>query len=94
MAAAVIDHRPAGVVELSSVPQINLPSASPDLSRSTAFHPNPGNDPNSQEGPSSTPTTGGLAGTDKVQNGDFKRPQFVARDGAIGGKSHNETNVE
>lgn len=83
------------MVELNSLPQINvLPSASPDLSRSTTFQPNAGNDPNSQEGSSSTPTTDGLGGTDKAQNGQSKKPQFVARDGATGGKSHNETNVE
>lgn len=92
MAAADVDHRPVPV-ELSNIPHINLPSASPDLSRSTSFQPNPVHDPSSYVG-SNTPATDGLVGTKKSQDGDLKKPQFVARDGAIGGKSHNETNVE
>lgn len=43
---------------------------------------------------SDTPATDGLVGSKKSPDGDLKKPQFVARDGAIGGKSHNETNVE
>lgn len=87
MAAPDNDQRPVVVGGLSSIPQINLQSDSPDLSRSASFQPHPEYD-------SSTPTTDGLTGTEKTQGGRNKKPQFVARDGAIGGKSHNETNVE
>ncbi|KAJ0114860.1 hypothetical protein J7T55_004602 [Diaporthe amygdali] len=99
MATADVDHRPVAgdpgqvVVELSSIPQINLQSDSPDLSRSASFQLNPGSGPRSHEG-SSTPTTDGLLAPGATQDGQFRKPRFVARDGAIGGKSHNETNVD
>ncbi|KAK2602934.1 hypothetical protein N8I77_009429 [Diaporthe amygdali] len=99
MATADVDHRPVAgdpgqvVVELSNIPQINLQSDSPDLSRSASFQLNPGSGPRSHEG-SSTPTTGGLLAPEATQDGQFRKPRFVARDGAIGGKSHNETNVD
>lgn len=93
MAAVNVNHRPVSVVESSNIPQINLPSVSPDLSRSTSFQPNPGHDPSSHVG-SNTPAADGLVGINKSQDGYLKKPQFVARDGAVGGNSHNETNVE
>lgn len=93
MTAADVERRLVAPIELSNIPQINLQSDSPDLSRSTSFQPDPGYGPNGHE-VSSTPTTSGLTGTGRTQDGHTKKPQFVARDGAIGGKSHNETNVE
>lgn len=93
MAAADVDHRLVAPVELSNIPQINLQSDTPDLSRSTSFQLDPGYGSSGHE-VSSTPTTGGLTGNGRTQDGHTKKPQFVARDGAIGGKSHNETNVE
>lgn len=93
MATADVDRRPVAPMELSNIPQINLQSDSPDLSRSTSFQPDPAYGP-SGDGVSSTPTKGGLTATGRAQDGHTKKPQFVARDGAIGGKSHNETNVE
>ncbi|KAI7776077.1 hypothetical protein LA080_005851 [Diaporthe eres] len=90
---ADVDRRPVASVELSNIPQINLQSDSPDLSRSTSFQPDPGYGPSGDE-VSSTPKTDGLTGTGRAQDGHTKKPQFVARDGAIGGKSHNETNVD
>jgi hypothetical protein len=96
MAAADIDPRQVAAVGLSNIPQINLQSDSPDLSRTTSFQPTLGYDRRSRED-SRTPTTDGL---DAIESGKLDdrhartRPgQFVARDGAIGGK-HNDTNVE
>lgn len=92
MAAVDVGHRPVAGVELSNIPQINLQSESPDLSRSTFFQPAQGYDPSSHEG-SSTPTTDGLNDIESAQHNHSKKPQFVSRDGAIGG-GYNETNVE
>lgn len=96
MATANIDSRPVPAVELSNIPLINLPSASRNSSPSTSFQPNPGCDPSSHGG-SNAPATDSVAGTNKPHKPEddyLKRPQFVARDGAIGGRSHNETSVE
>jgi hypothetical protein len=92
MAAADVDHRPVAGVALNNIPQINLQSDSPDLSRSTSFQPALGYDPSSHEG-SGTPTTDGLNEIESPKSHQAKKPQFVARDGAIGG-NYNETNVE
>lgn len=93
MATADVDHSPVAPVELTNIPQINLQSDTPDLSRSKSFQADPGYRSNSHD-VSSKPTTNGQTETGRPQDAHTKKPQFVARDGAIGGKSHNETNVE
>lgn len=90
MATADVDHMPAPE-KPRPVPQINLQSDSPELSPSTPFQPRPRSGVDNHEGLS---TPDGLTATDAVEDGHFKKPRFVARDGSIGGKSHNETNVE
>lgn len=90
MAEADVDHKPVAVVEVSNIPQINVQGDSPDLTRSTSFQPALGY--SSHEG-SSTPTIDDFNGIESAQGHQTKKPQFVARDGAIGG-NYNETNVE
>lgn len=92
MAAANVDRRAAPGVELSNIPQINVQSESPGLSRSNSFQTPPGYKTSNFE-TSSMPRIGGLNGIESAQQHQAKKPKFVTRDGDIGG-NYNETNVE
>lgn len=89
---ADVDHRPAPGVDLSIIPQINLQSDGPDLSRSTSFQTPLGYNSSNCEG-SSMPRGGGLHETKNAEQHQPKKPEFVTRDGEVGG-NYNETNVE
>lgn len=81
------------VMELRNIPQINLQSDNPDLSRFTSFQKDLGSNLGNHQS-SNTRTRGDCTATNTALDSQTKKPRFVSRDGAIGGKSHNETNVE